>query len=436
MQQGQITMSFKELDRLPIIKACVDKKLSQKEAALRMDCSLRQVGRLIKVYRKKGPIGLISKHRGKVSNNKISASVQDTALALIRKHYGDFGPTFAREKLTEIHGLKLSTETLRQWMIQANLWTPKAQKAARIHQRRSRRSCLGELVQIDGSPHDWFEGRASKCTLIVFIDDATSRLMALHFSPSETTEAYMKTLSTYLGIHGRPSVLYSDRHSVFRVNHPGKAEQETQFGRALRMLDIQGIPANSPQAKGRVERANKTLQNRLIKEMRLAHISSIDEANQFLPTFMEDYNRRFSIDPRSSENAHREVLHSPEELQSILSIQAFRKLSKDLTFQFKNKEYQLTGYGKGYRLRQAIVQVCKSFGGEVTAFYQGQNLAFRVFEPDQEPQPIADAKTIHGLVDEARNKQKIRENWKSPSHHPWRRYLPKTEQISSSLRIN
>jgi hypothetical protein len=194
-------------------------------------------------------------------------------------------------------------------MIDDSIWHPKRRKKTKTHPERPRRPRLGELVQIDGSPHDWFEGRSASCTLIVFIDDATGSLMSLRFSPTEATQAYMKALDNYLSHFGRLAALYSDKHSIFRVNHVDHESELTQFTRALKTLNIEPIHANTPQAKGRVERANKTLQDRLVKEMRLNGINTIDEANRYLPIFMEDYNRRFCVPAHHPQEAHRPVLH-------------------------------------------------------------------------------------------------------------------------------
>jgi len=299
MTEAYITMSHKELDRLEIIQAVAGKQLKQLEAARRLGLSVRQVKRLVQRYRDEGAAGLVSRRRGRRANNALADGVRQAVLALVRKHYADFGPTLACEKLAERHGHLLSVETLRQWMIADGLWAPKRRRQARIHPRRPRRPCLGELVQIDGSPHDWFEGRGPRCTLIVFIDDATGRLMALRFAPAETTQAYMETLAQHLEQHGRPVALYSDKHSIFRVNRPDREGELTQFSRALKTLDIAPIHANSPQAKGRVERANQTLQDRLVKELRLRGIDDIDAANDFLPAFMADYNARFAVAPQT-----------------------------------------------------------------------------------------------------------------------------------------
>ena len=254
MDKGVITLSIGELDRVSIIQDVIGKRLRQHQAARRLGLSVRQVKRLVRRYREFGAEGLVSGHRGKTPGNARSLSVRQAVLSLVRERYRDFGPTLASEKLLEIHGQSISREALRRWMIADGLWQPKSRRKARIHPRRVRRPGFGELVQIDGSPHDWFEGRAEPCTLIVFIDDATSRLLALRFVPAETTQAYMETLAQYLDQHGRPVALYSDKHSIFRVNHPQREGELTQFSRALRTLDIQAIHAHTPQAKGRDHR--------------------------------------------------------------------------------------------------------------------------------------------------------------------------------------
>ena len=422
MLKGRLTLSYKEIDRLSVIQRITDKRISQTKAAERLQLSVRQIKRLIKNYKTHGAIGLVSKHRERRSNNAISDDVRSQALKLIKQEYYDFSPTLAHEKLTEIHGMSFSRETLRHWMIGGAIWQPKARKKARIHQRRPRRSCRGELIQIDGSPHDWFEGRAANCTLIVFIDDATSELMALKFSPTETTQSYMETLEEHLQQHGRPIAIYSDKHSIFRINHKNCERDVTQFSRALKTLDIEPIHANTPQAKGRVERANQTLQDRLVKEMRLHKINSIEEANAFLPLFMADYNRRFSVKPRDSKDAHRRVLHNQDELALILSTHHQRKLSKNLALQFCNREYQLQGYSCGYQMRGAAVTVCESFDGSISLLYKGKQLRYRLLYEGEAPVPIADEKSIHRFVDDAKEKQKRRSAWKPAVDHPWRNY--------------
>ena len=242
-------MSVKEADRAVVIRDVVAKRLRQREAAERLGIGVRQVKRLARRHRERGTAGLASGHRGRRPNNAIDDVVRRQVLELVRERYPDFGPTFARGKLVELHGHRLSVETLRARMIADGLWRAKARRAVRVHQSRPRRECVGDLVRIDGSPHDWFEGRAPECTLIVFVDDATTRLLAARFSPTETTEAYMETTLAHLAAHGRPVACHSDRYGVFRVNRKGKEGELTQFTRALRTLDIASIHAGSPQAK-------------------------------------------------------------------------------------------------------------------------------------------------------------------------------------------
>jgi transposase len=426
-------MSQKEVDRLVVIQATVRKQMRQSDAAGQLGLSIRQTKRLVKRYRQDGAAGLVSGHRGKQPNNRIADAVRNEAMRLLHRHYVDFAPTFAHEKLTEVHRLTFSVETLRQWMITDGIWQPRQRKRTHVHQRRPRRPCLGELVQIDGSPHDWFEGRGERCTLIVFIDDATSRLMALRFVPSETTQAYMEILHGYLERYGRPVALYSDKHSIFRINTPNHEGELTQFSRALRTLDIEPIHAHTPQAKGRVERANQTLQDRLVKEMRLLHINTIEQANAFLPEFIETYNRRFAVTPQNATDAHREVLHSDTELELILSLHFTRKLSKNLTIQFKNREYQLQGQGQGYRLRGAAVTVCEAFNNPVTILYQGKPLPYRVLAEGEPPVSLDDEKSVDHSVDQAKAKQVANRAYKPAPDHPWHK-MAKAAVLNASSR--
>jgi transposase len=330
-----------ELDRIRVVKNVVSKKITQSEAGLELGISTRQVKRLVKRYRSLGEEGLISSKRG--GNRAFSTTFKIEAMNLIKEIYTDFKPTFAGEKLLVNHNISVNKETLRQWMIEDGLWKGKRRAKARIHQSRTRRARPGELVQLDGSPHDWFEGRAPNCTLLVLIDDATSELLALRFEAAETTLGYFRLLKDYLKNHGRPIALYSDKHGVFNANKPCKIDGKigtTQYQRAMKALQIEIILANSPQAKGRVERANSTLQDRLIKEMRLKNICSMEEGNAFLEPFMRDYNARFAVEAAEKEDAHRPLTtHQLTTLDTILAVQETRKVSKNLEFmleQFDN----------------------------------------------------------------------------------------------------
>ena len=257
------------------------------------------------------------------------------ALSLVRERYADFGPTLAAEKLAELHGCAISRETLRVWMIAAGLWVDRRHRLPSPHQPRRRRDCLGELVQIDGSEHAWFEDRAEKCTLLAFVDDATSRLMHLRFVASESTFDYFRATRSYLEAHGKPVAFYSDKHSIFRVNAKDAAggDGATQFGRALTELNIDILCANSPQAKGRVERAFGTLQDRLVKELRLAGISTVEAANTWLPGFIEDYNKRFGRAPANAKDLHR-PLTAADDLDEILAWREERKVTRNLTLRY------------------------------------------------------------------------------------------------------
>jgi len=262
-------------------------------------------------------------------------------LEFVRCRYADFGPTLACEKLTEQHGFEVSRETLRRWMIEVGLWIPRSQRLRRAHQPRHRRSCLGELVQIDGCEHFWFEDRGPKCTLLVYVDDATNKLMELSFVVSESAFDYFASTRAYLERHGKPVAFYSDKATIFRVPSRKNASNGrgiTQFGRALSELNIDILCANTPQAKGRVERAHLTLQDRLVKELRLRAISTREAGNAYLPIFWDDYNRRFGRDPLNPHDAHR-PLRDDEDLDLIFTWQEERKLSRDLTFHYNRVMY-------------------------------------------------------------------------------------------------
>ncbi|EBI7725414.1 ISNCY family transposase [Salmonella enterica] len=333
-------MSDKELNRVNVIQAVCEKRLRRRDAAAQLELTERQVLRLVNRYRESGVAGLAHGHRGKPGNHSLPESFKLRVQALVHENYPDFGPTLAAEKLRERHDINVSVETLRKWMIADGLWVPYIRRKPRIYQPRNRRDCLGELIQIDGSPHDWFEGRAPKCCLLVFVDDATGQLMHLRFGETESAFDYMLATREYIDRHGKPLVFYSDKHGIFRVNHPnGALTGTTQFGRVLHDIGVDLICANSPQAKGRVERANQTLQDRLIKEMRLEGISSIEEANAWVEIFISDFNRRFARVPRYPKNLHRPVTENSEELDDMFAWQETRKLTKSLTFRYDKMIY-------------------------------------------------------------------------------------------------
>lgn len=413
-------MSQRELTRLEVIQRVKRKTLKQHQAAELLSISVRQVKRLCKAYQANGATGLISKRRGQPSNNRLPEKAINKARQLLRTRYPDFGPTLATEKLA-IDGVSLSVETVRQLLMGEGLWKAKSVRRPVIHQLRERRARVGELVQIDGSPHDWFEGRAPKCTLLVFVDDATSRLMYLQFVAAETTFNYFAAVRSYITEFGKPLAFYSDKFGVFRVNIANALSGTglTQFGRALKELQIELICAHSPQAKGRVERANQTLQDRLTKELRLRGLNTVAAANAYLPKFITDYNQRFAVAPRSAESAHR-PLAKGEDPERVLTLCERRTLSKNLTLSYNNVIYQIKTKRAAYTMRGAHVEVREKSNGELTIEYKQRPLAYTIYqEQEQQQGKVIESKLLHPAAARAaaRPKQKRKP---VPMTHPWR----------------
>lgn len=430
-------MSIKEIERTEILIQLDQRSLTQTQAADILAITPRQVRRLLRKYQKHGPTALVSRKRGAPGNHQLPVGAKELVLALIEEQYSDFGPTLAHEKIKEVHKIKISLWSIRKIMIRQGLWTDKKIKKKRIYQLRERRAREGELIQIDGSPHDWFEGRGPKCSLLLCIDDATGKIMAAHFAPSEALWPYFSLMETYLKKHGRPLALYSDRHGVFKVNRSDALTGEgiTQFGRAMKELSIEPIFANSPQAKGRIERSNRTLQDRLVKELRLNKISTIEEANVFLPIFIEDYNRRFAVVPRSPNNAHRPLLQE-HNLQRIFSIRKFRELSKNLTFQYKNTIYQIKTEREVYALRRAKVTLHEKEDGSIEILYKNKPLAFTTYNAQEKQGEIIDSKRINEAIDNLQKRQESKvgkSRYKPLYNHPWKRGARKRLFTRSSL---
>ena len=412
-----IQMSPKEITRLEAMQRVKDKRMSQVEAARQLRLSERQVQRLWRAYRDHGADGLVSKQRGRPSNHQLEAGVKQRALDQIQRQYSDFGPTLAHEKLTEKHGLKISVESVRQLMIDEEIWKPKKARRAQPHPMRERRACFGELVQVDGSDHAWFEERAPRCTLLVMIDDATGQLGALLFVPHESFFGYGAAMRLYLAAHGRPGTLYSDKHGIFHVNIPsaGLENNLTQFGRAMQDLEIQIICANTAQAKGRVERVNETLQDRLPKELRLRNISNPADGNAFLPEFIGDFNSRFPVPPRSTFNFHR-PLSPTSNLERIFSWQESRILSNNLTLQYKNVVFQIQTKRPAYSLRKTPVKVCENSQGVISLFHKDQPLLYTIFNRQERQSQVVPAKSISiELLNQSHASV-------PSSSHPWHTY--------------
>ncbi|MBB2796302.1 UNVERIFIED_ORG: transposase [Rhizobium pisi] len=381
---GLIAMSERDLQRIEVLSKVIAGRMTMVTAAHVLDLSERQVRRLLDRISTDGAAAIRHKAIGRPSNNRISDGIRDYAVTLVRERYADFGPTLAAEKLAERDGLRVSRETLRRWMVEAGLWLSRKQRRT-FHQPRLRREAYGELVQIDGSEHRWFEDRGDPCSLVVFVDDATGRLMQLRFVRSESAFSYFDALELYLKHHGAPVAFYSDKHSVFRVaKKDAKGGQGmTQFGRALSELNIEILCANSSQAKGRVERMNRTLQDRLVKELRLAGICDMEAGNAFLPGFMDHHNARFALVPARSGDLHRPMNLAPDRLAEILCKREQRYVGAQLTFSFERKRIMLAESDVTRGLAGRYVETYAYADGRLDVRWKGHSLPYKVFDKDQ-----------------------------------------------------
>lgn len=404
MGQEAGLMSQKEVQRLEVIRRVQQAELGQAQAAQLLGLSVRQVKRLCRRVREQGAQGLVSRRRGRPSNRRIAPEHREHFVALVRRHYADFGPQLAHEYLRQEHGFEWSVETLRGWMIQAGLWQAKVRRAQRVHLPRERRAALGELVQIDGSHHDWFEGRSPKCCLIAFIDDATGRVLGAQFFEQETTQGYLGVLHALVQRLGVPLALYSDRHGIFTKSDP-EDDKPTQFERALLQLQIEPICAHSPQAKGRVERLFQTLQDRLCKALRLQGIDTLAQANSWLPQYLSEHNRRFAVAPRQAQDLLRPWQGSEQALADICSLHHQRQLSAQGACRFDGSVLQLLPGQPHAPKARAMVDIAQHGDGSLHLSYRGQALAHRSFTLNGgHRKPAAeDHKTVNARVDKARD---------------------------------
>jgi len=397
-----LTMSALERERASVLRQVAARLITQETAGERLGLSVRQVKRLYRVWKRLGDAGLVSRQRGRVSPRRMEASLRGRIETLLKAKYPDFGPTLAAEKLCELERIDVSREAVRRIQVALGLARVRRRRAKRVHSPRERRPRFGELIQIDASPHDWFEGRGPRCALIVFIDDATSRLTALQFSPTETTVAYLCALRAHVLAHGVPLAFYSDRNGIFRVNakEAESGDGFTQFGRVAERVKIELIQASTPQAKGRVERANQTLQDRLIKEMRLRGVSDIPAAQAFAREFMEIWNDKFAKPPLDSTCAHRPWTAGAEALEKALARREQRVLSKALTFSVGGKVFCVKTNGPGTALRGARVTILHFLDGTMRVEYKDRSLLFTHFKTNPGPKPAEDEKTIDARMAE------------------------------------
>ena len=417
-------MSAKERRRLEVLSRVKAGELTLAKAAELLGVSRRQVYRVYARWRRDGDAGLVHGLRGRASNRKVEDATREAVLKLYREKYADFGPTLAAEKLAADDGHEVNRQTLRRMLRGAGLWAGRRHRK-KHRSRRARRACAGELVQMDGSDHDWFEGRCPahpRCVLMVMIDDATGRVFC-RFYASETTAAAFDVFGAYCRKHGVPRALYVDRDSIYRCDRQATSEEElraesppTQFGRAMKLLGVGLILANSPQAKGRVERCNGTLQDRLVKEMRLAGVSDIESANAFLErTFLPAFNKRFTVEPREAADLHvplstaLSAVGKGARLDEVLCWEEARVVLNDWCVCWRNRVFQLSERHEALGLAGRKVVVREKLDGSVQVLSGGHKLHWK--ELARRPERAAAAN------------EPIRNNkrYVPPPEHPWKR---------------
>src|SRR6266702_4951748 len=382
METERIALSQRERDRLKVLHDVKQKHLTQVEAGRRLKITDRHIRRLLLCLHERGDGALIHGLRGRPSNRNLAAPFEQKILGRVRPRYADFGPTLAAEHLAQ-EGLSVSRETLRKWMTKAALWRPRSQRVKTVHVWRERRASFGELVMQDSSPFRWLEERGPACQLIALIDDATSRMWA-RFTEHDTTEENLRTFQGWLRRYGRPLSHYTDKNSIFRTARPAALREQlrgegarSQFGRALHELGIAWIAAHSPQAKGRIERLFETLQDRLVKELRLAGIDGIEAANHFLEVrFLPQWEERFTVAPRNPRNAHRR-LGREHRLEEILSVRVARKVADDHTVSWDGNRWSVPREEVCAGLRGAEVEIERRLDGSHWLRFRGRYLRLR-----------------------------------------------------------
>ena len=414
MEGGSLTMSQKERSRLVVMSRVREKTMTIREASEMMGISYRQCRRIYKRYGKEGDKGLIHRNRGRPSNRRKAPGVKEIVLALYREQYWDFGPTLAAEKLVERDGYGVDHETLRRWLLAAGLW--KRQRNRPKHRQwRERKAHFGELVQMDGSHHGWFNGQEDKDCLMDMVDDATGRTLSL-MSEEETTVAAMRVLWAWVEKYGIPKALYVDWKNVYVTQREPTLEEQlsgelplTQFGRACKKLGIEILPANSAQAKGRVERKHGVYQDRLVKELRLAGIRDIEGANEFLRGFTESLNTKFAVEPRSSADFHRPVPQDMD-LRSVFCLEEQRTVGNDWVVRYKNHFSQILPQSNLPPAKKRVI-VQEHLDGSIHMVYRGKGIVFKEIKhlpshlsPEKAPIPEPKKKYI------------------PPSTHPWRKF--------------
>jgi len=416
-EMDMITMSRRETKRLHVIHQALDKRITQKTAAELVGLSSRQLRRMVKRIREEGDDGISHRSRGKASNRRLPQNLKNKALKLFREKYSDFGPTFACEKLFDVHEIKLSDETLRLWLNQKNI-SYERRKGRKHRQWRERKHHFGEMVQMDGSHHDWFEGRGPECVIMGYIDDATGTVYG-RFYDYEGTMPAMDSFKRYIKRYGIPQSVYLDKHSTYKSTAKQSIEDEledkkpmSQFERSLAELVVTVIHANSPQAKGRVERSFRTLQDRLVKEMRLAGVNSVVQANDFLIKYLPIYNAKFKVKPASEVDVHQRAL-SMRELDKIFCIRDERTLRNDFTIAYNGRLYQIKDAVKTQK-----VAVEERLDGSLHITHRGLDLRWREIKT----RPAKENPKIPVVTQEKIGRYQ-------PADHPWKRLRRANEQL-------
>lgn len=420
VREDRVIMSVKELRRVSVIRQTMEKQLTQVKASALLGLTPRHIRRLIERVAQAGDQGLAHRGRGKPSNRQIPEPVKTKALKLYEKQYGDFGPTLAAEKLAERHGMAVNAETLRGWLLAKGV--THFQRRKRPHRAwRERRAHVGELIQLDGSHHDWLEGRGPRCVLMAYIDDASSRVCA-RFYEYEGTLPAMDSFQRYIRQYGIPLAVYADKHTTYQSPAPPTVDEQlagvtptSQFGRALGELAVELIPAHSPQAKGRVERLFKTVQDRLVKELRLAEVSTLEAANRFLESYLPIYNRRFAVPPAQAADLHR-PRPTRRELDCMLCLKTIRCLRKDFTITYQGGLYQIHE-----TIRAPHVLVEEHVDGTMRITHQGRSLGFHAIT--SRPVKIAAVTPVHPP----------RRPVTPRPDHPWRRRLRPEQRTQATV---
>jgi len=430
MEQDIITMTSQEAERLTIINNLIAKKINGTDAAKQLSLSVRQTKRLKARVRKYGVKGIIHKLRGRDGNNKIDTKLLREVKKIIQKEYPDFGPTLATEKLLEINQVNLGVTTVRKLMIKEEFWKPKKRKRNQEHREwRERKECYGEMQQFDGGYHHWFEKRNGEVCLLAAIDDATGKITKLKFAKNEGVAEVFRFWKEYLEAKNKPVAIYLDKFSTYKVNHKNATDNHellTQFQRACHNLNINLINAHSPQAKGRVERLFETLQDRLVKELRLQKISDVETANKFLEEkYLQIFNEKFSVIPTKDTDLHRPLTeHDQENIDKIFSIQSKRQVKNDFTIQFKNAWYQLAEIQPTTVYRKDDILVEERLDGSTCLSKKEKDLNFKKL-------PARPKKIKTNLI--ALTPQKS--NWIPPANHPWRKEIKASVQYAIISKV-